>query len=301
MIMAMRKNGTNETHSSPALEYVSPSRLKLWLRCPESFRQRYVEGIVTPSNPKLFLGQVVHRALEFYNRYHQRGVSLYPEIVEIHIKKKWQRAVEEECIVFASKDEEQKLQAQAVELVLTYLGQPREQEAQTLFVEQRLEAPLIDPRTGEDLGISLIGIVDLVCDEGGGPCIVDFKTAARSSSQVDVIHELQMSCYSYLYRNVIGLREAGLEIRSLIKTKVPKLELHRFKPRQERDFHRLFAVIRAYLHSVRNNQFYIRPSMECSFCDFREWCIGNANNDTNAQLAQLRSDKIVVKKLPLIM
>ena len=91
-----------------------------------------------------------------------------------------------------------------------------------LAVETTLEQPLIDPANGEDLGIPLPGIADLVLDERDGPLIVDFKTASRAAAPFEVTHEIQLSCYSYLYRQAAGQQEGGLEIRSLIKTKTPK-------------------------------------------------------------------------------
>lgn len=249
--------------------YVSPSRLQLWLRCPAAYKRRYIDGVVAPTTPSLFLGKVVHRALEFYYRYCQDGVRLFPEYVGEHIAKTWEAAVEEECIAFPSADEERQLLAQAMHLVTTYLSQLPNDEPAPMAVEERFEAPLIDPRTGEDLGISLVGIVDLVLHDCNGPLIVDFKTAARSS-QLDVMHELQLSCYSYLLRHVADVSEAGLEIRSLIKTKVPKVQVERYGPRQARHFERLFDVIRAYLDAVDSNRFHIRPGVQCSFCDYRE-------------------------------
>ncbi len=130
--------------------YVSPSRLNLWLRCPQAYNNRYVDGIVTPTTPRLFLGRAVHRGLEFYHRYRQEGVRLYPEYVGEHIKKTWARAVDEECITFESTDDGRKLQSQAVDLVTAYLAQVPEDDIAPIAVEQRFEAPLIDPETGED-------------------------------------------------------------------------------------------------------------------------------------------------------
>ena len=272
-----RSNGrVNGTTLVEATEYVSPSRLKLWLRCPQAYKNRYVDGIVTRTTPSLFLGARVHEALELYHRFRERSITVFPEYIGEHIGKTWPRAVEDECIMFESEDEERQLQSQAVNLVTTYLGQVREDEPPPMAVEKRFEAPLIDPVTGEDLGISLVGIVDLVLDDGQGAAVIDFKTAARSSSQVDVMHEIQMSCYSYLFRQVTGQTETALEIRSLIKTKTPKVELHRFGPRQDIHFKRLFDVIRAYLDAVGSNRFHIRPGIECSFCDFKETCAGTA-------------------------
>jgi hypothetical protein len=71
---------------------------------------------------------------------------------------------------------------------------------------------LIDPATGEDLGIPLVGIMDLVLGEVAGPLIADFKTEARSSDPPEITHEIQLSSYAYLFRHASPVEEAGLEI-----------------------------------------------------------------------------------------
>jgi hypothetical protein len=256
--------------NSEVTPYVSPTRIKLWLRCPLAYKLRYIDGIITPTTPSLFLGQMVHRGLEFYYRYRQRGVTLFPKFVAEHIRKIWPRAVDDEFLTFQTSEEEHELRAKAVDLVTTYLAHVSNDEPPPIAVEQRLEAPLIDPQTGEDLGISLVGIIDLVLENGSGIVITDFKTAARSSPQHEIIHELQLSCYSYLCRHAMGQTEHALEIRSLIKTKTPKVEVHCYGPRDETHFERLFSVIRAYLDAVRVKKFHIRPGAECGFCDYQQ-------------------------------
>jgi hypothetical protein len=32
-------------------DYISPSRLNLWLRCPLAFRLQYIDGVRTPTTP----------------------------------------------------------------------------------------------------------------------------------------------------------------------------------------------------------------------------------------------------------
>ena len=270
----METNGTQfnttKTINADVTPYVSASRLNLWLRCPLAYRLRYIDGIITPSTPNMFLGKMVHRALEFYYGYRQRGVRLFPEFVAEHIKNTWGGAVDDELLTFKSSDEERQLQAKAVDLASTYIAQVSDDEAPPIAVEKRFEAPLIDPGTGEHLGISLVGIIDLVLEDTDGPLVADFKTAARSSSKLDIMHEVQLSCYSYLFRQVTGRTESALEIRSLIKTKTPKVETERYGPREERHFERLFLIIRSYLDAVGGNRYHIRPGLHCSFCDFRE-------------------------------
>ena len=115
-----------------------------------------------------------------------------------------------------------------------------------------MQCPLIDPESGEDLGIDLFGFVDLVLESPSGPLVIDFKTSARSTSPPEVAHEIQLSSYAYAFRQVYGEKEHELQIRSLIKTKTPKVEVHRYPARDARHFRRLFAVIRAYLDDLHS-------------------------------------------------
>ena len=137
-----------------------------------------------------------------------------------------------------------------------------------MAVEAALEAPLVDPETGEDLGIPLVGIVDLILDGHEGPIVADFKTSARSAEPLEITHEIQLSSYAYLFRYVEQRQEGGLEIRSLIKTKVPKVEFHRYLARTDVHFRRLFSVIREYLDALDSGRFNYRPGWGCSMCDF---------------------------------
>ena len=57
-------------------EYISPSRLTCWIKCPLAFRLRYLDGIKTPTNSNLFVGKVVHSALELWYRHRQLGIAV---------------------------------------------------------------------------------------------------------------------------------------------------------------------------------------------------------------------------------
>ena len=79
-----------------------------------------------------------------------------------------------------------------------------------------------------------------------------------------------MTSYSYLYRQAAQATESGLEIRSLIKTKLPRIETHCYGARGVRHYRRLFSVIRAYLDDLHARRFVFRPGLACSSCEFRE-------------------------------
>jgi hypothetical protein len=75
-----------------------------------------------------------------------------------------------------------------------------------------------------------------------------------------------------MVRYVEQRQEAALEIRSLIKTKSPKIEFHRYPARTEAHFRRLFSVIREYLDALDSGKFNFRPGFGCGMCDLRSHC-----------------------------
>jgi len=254
-----------------AWDYISPSRLNLWLRCPLAWKLKYIDGIIPPPTPSLFVGKRVHDALEVFYRHRHLGiVDFGVEGAVKRIVESWEQAAELESMRFDSVQECAKLKQQTIDLVTVYLQSMVDAREFPLAVEASMEEPLIDPDTGEDLGIPLTGIVDLVLDDRDGPLICDFKTAAKSGAAFEITHEIQLSSYAYLFRRATGLEESGLEIRSLIKTKVPKIEFHGYRTRSEVHFRRLFAVIRAYLDDLDAGRFVFRPGFGCVMCDYRD-------------------------------
>jgi len=141
-----------------------------------------------------------------------------------------------------------------------------------LLVERKFETSLYDPSNGEDLGIPLIGIVDLVLESEDGPVIIDFKTSASTSTNCSLQHEIQLTCYAYLVRTFYGFDESELQIRQLVKTKTPKIVTHRFPPRTDEHFDRFFGIVKEYLDALDRNVYNFRPSWNCSMCEHSTAC-----------------------------
>ena len=249
-------------------DYISPSRLSCWLKCPLAWKFRYMEGIRTPPTPALFVGKMCHASMEIYYRHRQLGITLDADDVARRMLESWAALVDEENMDFDSTDDETAMRQQVSDLVRVYLNiVPKDEKP--LAVEVAAEAPLVDPTTGENFGIPLVGVIDLVLDGEAGPLIADFKTAARSSEPMEISNEIQLSSYAWLHRQITGQQEGGLEIRSLIKTKTPKVEFHPYPARTEVHFRRLFAVVREYLDALGSDRFNYRPGFGCGMCDFR--------------------------------
>ena len=257
-----------EKRTGGVWDYVSASRLNLWLKCPLAFKVRYLEGVVSPTTPSQFIGRMVHRALERHYRHRQIGSRIEAPVLIEQLSASWEAAASDECVGFENIEVENACREQTLNLVRAYLAQVPDDESHPLAVEAAIESPLVDPANGEDLGLPLVGVIDLVLAEPDGPVIADFKTAARGGEMLEITHEIQLSAYSYLFRHASPEPEGALEIRSLIKTKTPKIETHRYGHRTENHLRRLFAVIRAYLDALDRGHFPIRPSHMCGSCDF---------------------------------
>ena len=211
--------------------------------------------------------------MEANYRHLQLGVRLETEQVVQKMLDGWAKLIDEDAVSFDSMADEQAMQKQAGDLVKAYLA-VAPQDEKPLAVEVALEASLVDPESGEDLGMPLVGVVDLVLESQDGPLICDFKTAARSSEPMEISHEIQLSSYAWLFRQITGRKEAGIEIRSLIKTKTPKIEFHEYAARTDAHFRRLFSVIREYLEALDRGRFNYRPGFGCAMCDYRRECQG---------------------------
>ena len=270
MISAVHEGNELQERSTDVRAYISPSRLNTWLRCPLAFKLRYIDGIRSPPSKSMFVGKMVHAGLESFYRHRQLGVELPAGDVVQRMDACWESLVAEDGLEFKDSAEEAKLRTQSASLVTTYLAQLPADEPSPTTVETKLEAPLVDPFTGEDLGIPLLGVVDLVVNGEHGPLVCDFKTSARSGSPVEIMHEVQLTGYAFLFRQVANEVEAGLEIRSLIKTKVPKIEYHRYVARTDAHFRRFFQIVRQYLDDLDRGSFIYRPGFGCTMCDFRD-------------------------------
>ncbi|HID75769.1 MAG TPA: PD-(D/E)XK nuclease family protein [Planctomycetaceae bacterium] len=250
-------------------DYLSASRLLKWLNCPLAFKFQYIDGLRPPATPSQLLGKVVHRALEILHRHRQLHIPITAGELCGRLPSVWDEVAGTERAPFSSQAERAAREQDAARLVAAYLAQMPPEET-PMAVEMVLEAPLVDPRTGEDLGMPLLGILDLVTAEENGTVIVDFKTAARTSEPVEILHEIQLTCYAYLLRAAADQREAALEIRTLVKTKTPKILRHRYPTRSAGHFARLFAVVREYLEALDRRRFTFRPGLACSMCAFRQ-------------------------------
>lgn len=251
-------------------EYISVSRLNLWLKCPLAFKARYIDGAAEVPSASQFVGRRVHAGLEDWYRQWMSGRAAPASEVVDRLKDTWRERLDYEGNPFGNERESQAACLQTVQLVETYLRERPTDEGVPQAVECAWQAPLIDPIDGHDFGVPLAGIIDLLLESPDGSTIVDFKTAARGGRPLPFAHEIQLTGYGYLVRQITGRVEHSLEIRQLVKGKSPRLERYQYPPITEQQLRRFFAVVRAYLAALDRGEFVFRPHLLCGSCEFLE-------------------------------
>lgn len=81
-------------------DYISPSRLNLWLKCPLAFRLRYIDGVRSPVGTAQFLGKMVHHGLECFYRQRQQGIIISPSELTLCVLEEWERAATHDDVQF---------------------------------------------------------------------------------------------------------------------------------------------------------------------------------------------------------
>jgi len=242
---------------------VSASRLNCWLSCRLKFFFRYVQEIAKPSTPALHVGSVVHLVLQAWNMARWKRQAFQIELFKSLFDKGWA----DQPANIDWEDEEVGQKSGAWGLLEMYFQQT---PIKANELPQAVECPVAADLSKHGLP-TLIGILDLV--RAGGR-IVDFKTSGKTPSPEDAIHqnEIQLSCYSVLYREATGKREAGRELHHLIKTKTPKLIITELGPMDERQQVRLFKTMESYVEGVAREDFVPSPGFHCAGCEYFDNC-----------------------------
>jgi len=264
-MIALVESGVGSKEPTPVQmlqKTVSASRLNCWLQCRLKFFFRYILKITKPKTPALHYGSVVHLVLQQWNMARWRKQPF--EITKLRqvFDAGWQ---DQGQIDWEREEPDQKTSAWAV-LEKYFTDTPIKPNELPEAVEVPVEA---------DLSIhglpTLIGVLDLV--RSGGK-IVDFKSTGKTPDNDMALHQngLQLDCYSVLYRESTGKREAGRELHHLVKTKVPKIVITEAGPMMEYQRNRLFRVMESYVNGLDREDFVPAVGMQCAGCEFRHEC-----------------------------
>ena len=248
------------------IEHLSASQINLYLQCSLKYKFQHIDEIPKPFKPSsLAFGSVMHSTLSWFHkeRMYKRDVSL-EKLYKIFDTDWFAQKVDTE-IRYKEGDNEMKLIIMAKEMLGLYFHSPIKE---ILGAEVPFLVPLVNPSTKENLGIPLVGMIDLVEKDD---VIVEFKTSNQTISNRDVGDYLQLTAYSYAYEMLYQKTPKLLKVVNFVKTKKPKMNILETK-RDKRDYERLFYLASQVVSGIKNRIFFPRPSFWCKDCEYEEYC-----------------------------
>jgi RecB family exonuclease len=260
--------GPKESVADILEEPVSASRINCFHSCRQKFFFRYIQKISKPVSAALHVGKAVHHALQQWSKRRWLGEPSASAFIKADFEEGWKAQAEESPVEF-EEGEETAQQERAWGLVDMYLREtPIPHDEKPEAVEVMVES---------DLSLhglpTLRGVIDLVRPGG---VIVDYKTTKNTPNEDQVLHrnEIQLTSYGLLYQEATGIKESGVELHHLLKTKVPKLVVTRHKPTTEKQRSKLFRAIESYLGGVQREDWVPSPGLQCAACEYFQECRG---------------------------
>lgn len=247
------KEQGKKTISEPR-PHLSFSRINRYLLCPEQYRLYYVENLRPKIPPaSLVFGKIIHSALDGL---FSRGED------PIHFFHAAWGEVKQIDVRYSSREAWEKLHTIGQVLLEKFL----QEELPGLGTIKASEKTFELNVTG--FSLPLIGVIDLITETDGKEALTDFKTAAASYEEHEVILSDQLSTYK--------LAEPDAEQAALcvfVKTKEPRIEWYRSR-RDPEILIEYLEKIHYVAHEIVAGRFYKRPGKWCSYCDYLPVCLG---------------------------
>jgi putative RecB family exonuclease len=212
---------------------ISASQLNCYLGCSLQYKFRYVDKLPKPwRSAGMAFGTSIHAAIEWFHRERMAGrVPLASAAVAIFQADWYAQTVEP--LIFGKNETKELLAEKGAEMIRVYIEAAATAPVPSA-VEERFSVALVDVETGEEIGVDLHGIIDLVESDG---TVVDFKTSARA----------------------------------LLKTKTPRLERYE-TVRSEGDLAWTAQLVAGVVRSIDQELFFPNPSWRCSECEYYGHC-----------------------------
>jgi hypothetical protein len=243
--------------------HISVSQVNEYVDCGAFYMFHRIYRIPAPSKSFLTIGKSIHKGIEHnFNQKKETKIDLpLNEVQEV-------TAAEFESLkINTAWDEEEspdQIKDQVVALATIYHNEVAP-KIQPKLIEQKIiveDSALLMP---------MVFVLDVVDQDD---YIRDTKAYGKTPSQDDINFDLQLSGYSFAFRNFTGRTEKGVKLDCLIKLKTPKyvpLE----STRNDIDIRRFINITNATVLAIQNGSFVPnQKSFKCSpkRCPYWEPC-----------------------------
>src|SRR4030042_5999101 len=176
------------------MNHLSNSQINLYTQCSLKYKFQYVDELPKPfKSSGLAFGSAVHSALSWLNKQRMNGNSVSLERFYKIFDADWYSLKVENEIRYKAGEEEMKFTVLGKELLGLYFEEPYKKVKGT---EIPFVIPIVNPQTGQRLGIDLEGVIDLIEEDD---TITEFKTSAQMMDPKEVESHLQLTISSYAF------------------------------------------------------------------------------------------------------
>lgn len=251
--------------------YLSYSRMNMYLRCPKQFEFRYMEGLTYRPSGALALGGAWHQALEinFSQKKESHQDIKVSEMKEI-FSDRFDSKVKDEDVNFED-DKPSDIKEKGLEITEVH-----HREMAPKIQPVHVEMPFTIPLTEDN---DLHGFIDVIDD---GETILENKSAKVTPSDQSMVNDMQLTIYSKAYRKIFGKEEKGIRKDIAVKTKTPKM-VSKTTQRGENDFDILLQIAHGVEAAIKVGAFAPNPNgWHCSpkYCGFWDRCMGKKKPST---------------------
>ena len=248
------------------IENLSASQINLYIQCSLKYKFQYIDHLPRPfKSSALAFGSVVHSTLDFFHKQKSRGNGVTLDKLLKIFDVDWFSQKVGNDIRYKNGETEGELLLQGKQILTKYF---HSYEGKPVASETPFSLPLIELVTGEILGPTINGIIDLI---EGEDAVVEFKTTAKTLDEGSAEESVQLTCYAYAYRMLFQREPKLLKILNFVRTKNPKIVLLETK-RDTRDFTRLFYLAREVLRGISSGVFIPEPGFMCKDCEYGNLC-----------------------------
>ena len=248
------------------IEHLSASQITLYTQCSLKYKFQYIDRLPRPfKSSNLAFGSVMHSTLDFFHKQKIRGNGVTLEKVLKIFEVDWFSQKIGNEIRYKERDTEAEILLQGKQMLTKYF---HSYDGKPVASETPFSLPLIEPVTGEILGPTLDGIIDLIEVDR---VIVEFKATARTMDEQSVADSIQLTCYDYAYRMLFQKDPKALKLVNFVKTKTPKI-VPLETTRNIHDSQRLFYLAQEVLRGIHAGVFIPESNFMCKDCEYSEPC-----------------------------
>jgi len=255
--LAQAAEGILHTYHTQS-DILGASKIDTYRDCPLRYRLQYVDRIVVPTKPAMVVGSCVHEVLRTAHakRWHLEDA---PEAAQM-LRDIWAR-VKGSTTPDGRGDAIKRVETLAAQGIPWYLQWRWESAQIDIATEQRWTAEV------PGAGMSLRGTWDRVYRAGGMVVVSDVKSGKHLPRDMDT--DLQLTLYSWAYRQEFGEPEGAMEIVGVGVRKVK-----RTTRTDEHNAQCIEEVVLPVAEGIARGDFPPRTTCRygCSSCNYQSAC-----------------------------